>query len=119
MAAEETTYRSLDVCRLAGCSYRSFDYWCRQGLFGEVGFATGSGSRRDRFTGGDVKLARALVRISDAGLLGGGSRGPSTVARFAEPIRRDIDAGQQSAVVDIGSNVTVIVSLRSADGSEP
>ena len=37
---------SAEVCRLAGCSYRQLDYWCRNGWISPVIEAEGSGSQR-------------------------------------------------------------------------
>ena len=37
---------SHEICRLAGCTYRQLDYWCRIGLISPVVEAEGSGTQR-------------------------------------------------------------------------
>lgn len=113
-------YRSADVCRLAPVGYRQFDYWCRQGAFGPLAANPGgSGSRRRSFTGIDVKVARALGRLSAAGLLGGGSGGPTHTGRLVPMILAAVEAGRPTAVLEVGYKVLVEVDLCSDDGSEP
>lgn len=121
---EVVSYRSVEVCRLSGCSYRQLDWWSRIGVFGEAGQASGSGSRRVGFTDADVRLARGLSRLSAAGILGGqaisGSRSPGRVSqidRFARTLR-DCPAETQAIVFDLGHGVNVSVSLAD-DLSEP
>lgn len=113
-APEVVTYRSVEVCRLAGCTYRAFDYWCRTGVFPGNGGANGSGSRRYGFTGDDVKVARALWRLSVAGLCGGGARSgaaPRPITRFVPAIRTAVEAGARRALIPLGRDVTVWVDL--------
>lgn len=113
-APEIDTYRSVEVCRLAGCSYRAFDYWCRCGVFGHNGGAAGSGSRRHGFTNADVTLARALWRLSEAGVLGGGARSggdPRPMTRFVPSIRAAIERGNDHATIRLALSVSVTVWL--------
>lgn len=59
------TYTSREVCKLAGCSYRQLDYWCRIGLLQSSAHeANGSGSRR-LFEPADVQLAKRIRIASD------------------------------------------------------
>lgn len=60
-----TTYSSVEVVELTGCTYRQIDYWARTGRLRET--ATGTGSHR-RFTAHDVQLARYLKALLDYGL---------------------------------------------------
>ena len=55
------TYRSSEVVRLTGCTYRQLDYWCRRGIIPGHGEADGSGSRRT-FTAAHVDLIGRLTR---------------------------------------------------------
>lgn len=112
-------YSSPEVCALAGCSFRMLDYWCRShDLFAPNGRGFGSGTRR-RFSAADVKLARALSRLSEAGLMGGGLMLRDGLNRFADPIREAIAAGDCSVAFSPGRNVRVLVSWVTDDGSEP
>ena len=58
-------YGTDDVCRLAGLSYRTVDYWVRRGVISPEIAANGSGTSR-RFTAEQVqefRLAAALRRL--------------------------------------------------------
>lgn len=53
------------AARVAGCSYRQLDYWCRCGVLGpQHAQSVGSGGRRV-FTGREVTLLRLCSLLSD------------------------------------------------------
>lgn len=60
-------HTSPRVCRIAGCSYRQLDWWCRSGLLVPVVPATGSGSSR-LFDFAGVRHACIIARASALGL---------------------------------------------------
>lgn len=61
-------WRAPQVCRLAGCSYRQLDYWCRTGLIEEdLQVARGSGSQR-LFSNEMVILIWIIVQLQRMGV---------------------------------------------------
>jgi hypothetical protein len=54
-------YSSLEVCQVAGITYRQLDYWVRIGRFTPEVAARGSGSQR-KFSASDV---RALIFMAE------------------------------------------------------
>jgi len=60
-------YRSPQVCKVVGITYRQLDYWDRSGLLGpSLQEASGSGSQR-LYTFRDVVTLRVVKRLKDAG----------------------------------------------------
>lgn len=59
--------RAVQLCRLAGCSYRQIDYWVRAGIVQPVQEASGSGSTR-LFDEEGVRVARIVTRLSALGI---------------------------------------------------
>ena len=65
----ETTsgFRSPQVCKVVGITYRQLDYWDRSGLLGpSLQVASGSGTQR-LYTFQDVVTLRVIKRLKDAG----------------------------------------------------
>lgn len=65
--AEERRYRSVDVLRAAGITYRQLDYWSRRGLLGDEALDVGSGHSRS-FTFADVVAARLCMELVRVGV---------------------------------------------------
>ncbi|NHZ70498.1 MAG: MerR family transcriptional regulator [Proteobacteria bacterium] len=60
-------FRSPQVCKVVGITYRQLDYWDRSGLLGpSLQVATGSGTQR-LYTFQDVVTLRVVKRLKDAG----------------------------------------------------
>lgn len=58
----ESVYVARDACRLAGCAYRTLDFWCRSGVLQpSVQPASGKGSDR-LFSATDVRCL-VLIRL--------------------------------------------------------
>lgn len=56
---------SMDVCRAAGITYRTLDYWCRSGAVApSIADAEGSGVYR-RWSSDDVAVLCAVARVAD------------------------------------------------------
>lgn len=67
---QELGFRSPQVCRLAGISYRQLDYWARTGLLApSLDVAHGSGSQR-RYSKADVVCARIVKVLRGFGYVG-------------------------------------------------
>ena len=68
-ATTETSsgFRSPQVCKVVGITYRQLDYWDRSGLLGpSMQVAAGSGTQR-LYTFQDVVTLRVIKRLKDAG----------------------------------------------------
>lgn len=66
-APERPSLRTTEVIRLAGCTYRQLDYWCRTyGICADDG--KGSGVAR-LFTTTEAKIARCLTLLGSHGTL--------------------------------------------------
>jgi len=60
-------YRSPQVCKVVGVTYRQLDYWDRSGLLGpSMQVASGSGTQR-LYTFQDIVTLRVIKRLKDAG----------------------------------------------------
>ncbi len=60
-------FRSPQVCKVVGITYRQLDYWDRTGLLGpSLQEASGSGTQR-LYTFQDVVTLRVVKRLKDAG----------------------------------------------------
>ena len=60
-------FRSPQVCKVVGITYRQLDYWDRSGLLGpSLQVASGSGTQR-LYTLQDVVTLRVIKRLKDAG----------------------------------------------------
>ena len=60
-------FRSPQVCKVVGITYRQLDYWDRSGLLGpSLQVASGSGTQR-LYTFQDVVTLRVIKRLKDAG----------------------------------------------------
>lgn len=63
----EQGFRSTQVCKVVGITYRQLDYWDRSGLLGpSLQIASGSGTQR-LYTFRDVVTLRLIKRLKDAG----------------------------------------------------
>lgn len=102
------------LCEFAGCTYRQFDYWSRLGVFGPTAANPGgSGTRRNGFTRTDFLVARALARITQAGL---SCAQNMTTDVLAAKLRAQIDpdranTGDFVVSVTSGEYVSVTVGL--------
>lgn len=65
-AAEGEAFTSLQVCRLAACSYRMLDYWERIGAVRPARAARGSGSHR-LWTARQVACVWVTARLAEMG----------------------------------------------------
>jgi DNA-binding transcriptional MerR regulator len=60
-------FRSPQVCKVVGITYRQLDYWDRSGLLGpSMQVASGSGTQR-LYTFQDIVTLRVIKRLKDAG----------------------------------------------------
>ena len=60
-------FRSPQVCKVVGITYRQLDYWDRTGLLGpSLQEASGSGTQR-LYTFQDIVTLRVVARLKDAG----------------------------------------------------
>lgn len=60
-------FRSPQVCKVVGITYRQLDYWDRTGLLGpSLQVAAGSGTQR-LYTFQDIVTLRVVKRLKDAG----------------------------------------------------
>lgn len=60
-------YRSPQVCKVVGITYRQLDYWDRSDLLGpSLQVASGSGTQR-LYTFRDIVTLRVIKRLKDAG----------------------------------------------------
>jgi len=60
-------YRSPQVCKVVGITYRQLDYWDRSGLLGpSMQVASGSGTQR-LYTFQDIVTLRVIKRLKDVG----------------------------------------------------
>jgi DNA-binding transcriptional MerR regulator len=60
-------YRSPQVCKVVGITYRQLDYWDRSGLLGpSMQVASGSGTQR-LYTFQDIVTLRVIKSLKDAG----------------------------------------------------
>ena len=65
--ATTSGFRSPQVCKVVGITYRQLDYWDRSGLLGpSLQVASGSGTQR-LYTFRDVVTLRVIKRLKDAG----------------------------------------------------
>jgi len=65
--ATTSGFRSPQVCKVVGITYRQLDYWDRSGLLGpSLQVASGSGTQR-LYTFQDVVTLRVIKRLKDAG----------------------------------------------------
>jgi hypothetical protein len=62
--ADGPRYAAMEVCALAGITYRQLDVWCTAGYLRDT--ANGSGSRRT-FTGPELDVVRLVKHLIDAG----------------------------------------------------
>lgn len=63
----EGGFRSTQVCKVVGITYRQLDYWDRSGLLGpSMQTASGSGTQR-LYSFRDVVTLRVIKRLKDAG----------------------------------------------------
>ncbi len=63
----DTGFRSPQVCKIVGITYRQLDYWDRTGLLGpSLQEAMGSGTQR-LYTFQDIVTLRVVKRLKDAG----------------------------------------------------
>jgi MerR HTH family regulatory protein len=62
------TYTAIEMVERSGVTYRMFDYWRRNGLFGERHRFTGSGRADVGYSDIDLDRLRLLGALSDAGI---------------------------------------------------
>lgn len=75
-------WRSREVVRITGATYRQLDYWCRAGLV--PGHEAGNGYGFPRFFDyRQIRLVRGLVAVTGAGLTGDALR--DAAARLDDP----------------------------------
>lgn len=82
-------FRTVEVMKKTGATYRQLDYWATGGLI--AGENPGSGMRR-YFTPEDVRLITVLVRVSQA-LSHGGQGGGRVSMRVLAKVRDNLDMG--------------------------
>ncbi|GMQ93894.1 MAG: hypothetical protein BMS9Abin12_1375 [Acidimicrobiia bacterium] len=64
---QDLGYRSPQVCKVVGITYRQLDYWDRSGLLvPSLQVASGSGTQR-LYTFQDIVTLRVIKRLKDAG----------------------------------------------------
>lgn len=92
----------------AGCTYRQFDYWCRAGVFGEAQSGMGSGVHRNGLTEMDMRMARFLTRLTEAGF---GRMQGWTIQRVAAMVRPSLAEPRLSVAVWLSERVQVYVDM--------
>lgn len=60
-------FTTVQVCRMAGCSYRQLDYWVRCGAIRPDAEARGSGSQRG-FTARQVEIVGVMAQLAGLGV---------------------------------------------------
>lgn len=82
MNRSETGYRGVQVCALAGITYRQLDYWCRSGLVEpSMAAAKGSGSQR-LYTDLDLRVLLVISHLIRSGASLGAIRRNGMVAQL-------------------------------------
>lgn len=82
MNRSETGYRGVQVCRIAGITYRQLDYWCRIGLVEpSLAAAKGSGSQR-LYTDLDLRVLLVIGHLLRSGASLGAMRRNGLVDRL-------------------------------------
>lgn len=89
LANRDHPFTTIDVCRLAGCTYRQLDYWVRTGLITSPRInGLGSGRQREWET---VNVVEAVIisRLSRVGIRVGKLR-DTDVFDLAESLMEDL-----------------------------
>jgi hypothetical protein len=110
VAAAPAAYRTSEVCRDAGITFRMLDYWCRTGVISpSVVPARGCGTVR-LWSEQDLIVVRALARMN---ALGAGVDGLRALARALE----HVDLAQLPLACFVNPDGAVYVDRFAAPGA--
>lgn len=96
---------SDEACRRSGLTYRQLDHWTRLGLLQPERASSGTGHAR-HWPEEEVQVARVFAALNrNAGM------GPDKLADVATTVRRSVEQRFESAMLDLGQGVSVVVDL--------
>lgn len=102
-------YRSPQVCKVVGISYRQLDYWDRSGLLGpSLQEASGSGSQR-LYTFQDIVTLRVVKRLKDAGT------SLHKIRQAFDQLEEEVGANWREQDITLLSDGTTIYAARSPE----
>jgi hypothetical protein len=99
-----TTYTAAEVIRRTGVTERMFDYWRREGYFGDEHLHLGSGRRDGGYTDLDLDVLRLMAALSAVGV--------KVSSVWSAPRRRD------GAVVTIHASPAVTIAVDLSETTE-
>lgn len=106
-------YSVIEVVRYGGCTYRQFDYWRRNNVFGaDHPRGGGSGKWDYGYERLDMRVCRAMARLSFSGF---GSHGSTSLVGAAEVIRTACAATDEGAPLSLPLSQFVTVTIDMAD----
>ena len=102
-------FRSPQVCKVVGLTYRQLDYWDRSGLLGpSLQVAAGSGTQR-LYTFQDVVTLRVIKRLKDAGT------SLNKIRSAFEQLEEQVGEGWRESDITLLSNGTTIYAATSPE----
>lgn len=102
-------FRSTQVCKVVGITYRQLDYWDRSGLLGpSLQAAQGSGTQR-LYTFRDVVTLRVIKRLKDAGT------SLHKIRSAFEQLEEQVGADWRESDITLLSNGTTIYAATSPE----
>jgi len=102
-------FRSPQVCKVVGITYRQLDYWDRSGLLGpSLQVASGSGTQR-LYTFQDVVTLRVIKRLKDAGT------SLHKIRSAFEQLEEQVGEGWRESDITLLSNGTTIYAATSPE----
>jgi DNA-binding transcriptional MerR regulator len=102
-------FRSPQVCKVVGITYRQLDYWDRSGLLGpSMQVASGSGTQR-LYTFQDVVTLRVIKRLKDAGT------SLHKIRSAFEQLEEQVGEGWRESDIVLLSNGTTIYAATSPE----
>jgi hypothetical protein len=115
MTVQATTnpYTVADVVRYAGSSYRQFDYWRRNNVFGpDHPRGGGSGKWDYGYERLDMRVCRAMARLSFSGF---GSSGSTSLVGAADFIRQACSTSDEGTPLHLALSPFVNVTIDMGD----
>lgn len=107
--ATASGFRSPQVCKVVGITYRQLDYWDRSGLLGpSLQVASGSGTQR-LYTFQDVVTLRVIKSLKDAGT------SLHKIRSAFEQLEEQVGEGWRNSDITLLSNGTTIYAATSPE----
>ena len=107
--ATTSGFRSPQVCKVVGITYRQLDYWDRSGLLGpSLQVASGSGTQR-LYTFQDVVTLRVIKRLKDAGT------SLHKIRSAFEQLEEQVGSGWRNSDITLLSDGTTIYAATSPE----